>query len=335
WEMPQGSTPKGRVIHTMSWPLPHATFGGGFIYTMSRDRIDLGFVTGLDYRDPFTDPHHNLQKFKTHPKIRQMLDHGKMIEYGAKTIPEGGWEAVPKLQMPGAMLAGDSASLLDAQRLKGVHLALKSGMLAAETAFDALEKGDSTEATLSAYTRRVESSFIKEELWKARNFKKGFKLGLTGGALGAAAGEFTNGWSPFEFLKIGPGHQRMQTLEKSHGSSDAAPEKIKFDDKLTFSKLSDIYASGTIHDEDQSCHLHVLEPDICVKRCVKEFGNPCQHFCPAAVYEWVGKANGDPGRLQINFSNCVHCKTCDIMDPYDIIRWVPPEGGGGPAYQNL
>ena len=336
WELPAGSTPRGRVIHTMGFPLPHATFGGGFIYTMSKDRIDIGFVTGLDYKDPFTDPHHNLQKFKTHPKIRAILEGGKMVEYGAKTIPEGGWEAVPRLQMPGAMLAGDSASFLDGQRLKGVHLALKSGMLAAETAFDALEKGDSTEATLSAYTARVESSFIKAELWKSRNFKKGFKFGLTGGALGAAAGEFTNGWSPFDgIVTIQPGHTRMQTLTQAHGSAEAAPEKIKFDDKLTFSKLSDIYVSGTVHDEDQACHLHVLQPDLCVERCTKEFGNPCQHFCPAAVYEWVGKKDGDPGRLQINFSNCVHCKTCDIMDPYDIIRWVPPEGGGGPAYQNL
>jgi electron-transferring-flavoprotein dehydrogenase len=336
WELPEGSTPRGRVVHTMGWPLPHATFGGGFIYTMSRDRIDIGFVTGLDYQDPFTDPHLNLQTFKTHPKIRAMLEHGKMVEYGAKTIPEGGWEAVPKLQMPGAMIVGDSAALLDGQRLKGVHLALKSGMLAAETAFDALEKGDSSEKTLSAYTARVEASYIKAELWKARNFKKGFKFGLTGGALGAAAGEFTNGWSPFDGLvRIEPGHTRMKSVEKTHGSSDAVAEKIKFDDKLTFSKLSDIYASGTVHDEDQACHLHVLEPDVCVSRCAKEFGNPCQHFCPAAVYEWVGKKDGDAGHLQINFSNCVHCKTCDIMDPYDIIRWVPPEGGGGPAYQNL
>jgi len=335
WEMPAGSTAKGRVIHTMNWPLPHDTFGGSFIYTMSKDRLDLGFVTGLDYKDPFTDPHYNLQLFKTHPKIKAMLEHGKMIEYGAKTIPEGGWDAVPKLQMPGALLVGDSAGFLDAQRLKGVHLAIKSGMLAAETAWDVLEKGDSGEKTLSAYTQRVESSFIKTELWKSRNFKKGFKFGLTGGMIGAAAGEFTNGWTPFEFVTIGPGHEHMQSLEKTHGSSEAKPERIKFDDKLTFSKLSDIYASGTIHDEDQACHLHVLDPKICTERCAKEFGNPCQHFCPAAVYEWVGKKDGDIGHLQINFSNCVHCKTCDIMDPYDIIRWVPPEGGGGPAYQNL
>jgi electron-transferring-flavoprotein dehydrogenase len=339
WELPPGATHRGRVIHTMGWPLPAETFGGSFIYTMSRDRIDLGFVTGLDYKDPRTDPHRNLQLFKTHPKIRAILEHGKMVEYGAKTIPEGGWEAVPKLQMPGAMLVGDSAELLDGQRLKGVHLALKSGMLAAETAFEALQREDVSEAALSAYTERVEASFIKTELWKSRNFKKGFKFGLYAGALGAAAGEFTNGWSPFGALTVKPGHTRMRPLTEK----DVPPPAVKFDDKLTFSKLSDIFASGTIHDEDQPCHLHVLQPDVCVNRCVREFGNPCQHFCPAAVYEWVkkeepnGSAQGkqDVGHLQINFSNCVHCKTCDIMDPYDIIRWVPPEGGGGPNYQNL
>ena len=326
WELPAGGVHRGRVIHTMGWPLPNATFGGGFIYSMSRDRIDIGFVTGLDYQDPFTDPHRNLQLFKTHPKIRAILEGGKMVEYGAKTIPEGGWEAVPKLWMPGAMLVGDSANLLDGQRLKGVHLALKSGMLAAETAFERLDDPTS----LAAYAERVEGGFIKDELWKARNFKKGFKYGLYAGALGAAAGEFTNGWSPFAGLAMKPGHTRMKP--KKNGDVPPAP---KFDDKLTFSKLSDIFASGTIHDEDQPCHLHVLEPDICVNRCAKEFGNPCQHFCPAAVYEWVKKDEKDVGKLQINFSNCVHCKTCDIMDPYDIIRWVPPEGGGGPNYQNL
>ena len=335
WELPEGGTHRGRVIHTMGWPLKGDTFGGGFIYTMSKDRIDIGFVVGLDYRDPFMDPHHELQRFKTHPKIRAILEGGRMVEYGAKTIPEGGWHAVPKLQMPGAMLVGDSASFLDGQRLKGVHLALKSGMLAAETAFEALEKEDPSEKTLAAYTDRVEASFIKKELWKSRNFKKGFKLGFTAGVIGAAAGEFTNGWSPFAGLSAAPGHTRMQTIREYHGPADAKPERLKFDDKLTFSKPTNIYNSGTVHEEDQPCHLHVLEPDVCTNRCVKEYGNPCQHFCPAAVYEWVKKDEEDVGRLQINFSNCVHCKTCDIMDPYDIIRWVPPEGGGGPGYQNL
>ena len=152
-------------------------------------------------------------------------------------------------------------------------------------------------------------SFIKKELWASRNFKKGFKLGFAAGVLGAAAGEFTDGWSPFSAFAINPGHTRMRRVKEG-----AKPERIRFDDKLTFSKLSDIYASGTIHDEDQPCHLHVLDPDVCVDRCAKEYGNPCQHFCPAAVYEWVKKDAADAGRLQINSSNCVHCKTCDIID---------------------
>ncbi len=330
WELPEGGTHRGRVIHTMGWPLPSDTFGGGFIYTMSRDRIDIGFVVGLDYRDPFTDPHHEFQKWKTHPRVRAVLEGGKMVEYGAKTIPEGGWEAVLKLQMPGALLVGDSAGFLDGQRLKGVHLALKSGMLAAETAFEAVGKGDVSEKALSAYTERVEASYIKKELWKARNFKKGFKLGFYAGVLGAAAGEFTDGWSPFAGIEVPAGHTRMRKRKPGE-----EPERIKFDDALTFSKTTDVYHSGTTHEEDQPCHLKVLEPDLCTSRCTKEYGNPCQHFCPAAVYEWVKKDDSDPGRLQINFSNCVHCKTCDIMDPYDIIRWVPPEGGGGPGYVNL
>jgi electron-transferring-flavoprotein dehydrogenase len=335
WELPPGQTHRGRVVHTMGWPLRADAFGGGFIYAMSKDRIDIGFVVGLDYRDPFLDPHHEFQRFKTHPRIRAILEGGRMVEYGAKAIPEGGWAAVPRLFMPGALLAGDGAGLLDGQRLKGVHLALKSGMLAAETAFEALARGDFSGEALSGYARRVEGSFIRKELWKSRNFKKGFKLGFTAGLLGAAAGEFTNGWSPFAGLSVGEGHRRMRTVAAYHGSPDARPSRIRFDDALTFSKTTNLYHSGTAHDEDQPCHLHVLEPDVCVNRCVKEYGNPCQHFCPAAVYEWVRKDEKDAGRLQINFSNCVHCKTCDIMDPYGIIRWVPPEGGGGPGYQNL
>jgi electron-transferring-flavoprotein dehydrogenase len=335
WELPEGHTRAGRVIHTMGWPLKSDAFGGGFLYTMSKDRMDIGFVLGLDYRDPYLDPHQEFQRWKTHPKIRSFLEHGKLVEYGAKAIPEGGWEAVPKLQMPGALLAGDSAGFLDGQRLKGVHLAMKSGMLAAETAFEALGQGDVSEKALESYTKRVESSYIKKELWKSRNFKKGFKLGFYAGLLGAAAGEFTDGWSPFGGVSIKPGHTRMKSIRSYHGSESAPPPRIQFDDKLTFSKLSDVYLSGTLHDEDQPCHLHVLDPKICVERCAKEFGNPCQHFCPAAVYEWVKRDAEDVGHLQINFSNCVHCKTCDIMDPYEVIRWVPPEGGGGPAYKQL
>ena len=334
WQLPEGAVAEGRVVLTMGWPLRSEEFGGSFIYSLTNNRLCVGFVVGLDYKDPFQDPHHLLQRFKTHPKIRSMLDGGTMIEYGAKTIPEGGWDSVPKLFAPGAMLIGDSAGLLDAFRLKGIHLALKSGMLAAETAWEAVEKSDFSEKTLSGYARRVDASYIKTELHRTRDFKKGFKLGFIPGLIGAGALQVF-GFSPFSWLKLKEGHKRMQTVEKYHGDAAAQPQKIAFDGKLTFSKVHDVYHSGTIHDEDTPCHLKVLEPDICVNRCVREYGNPCEEFCPAAVYEWVKKDPADVGNLHINFSNCVHCKTCDVMDPYGIIRWVPPEGGGGPGWKNL
>ena len=335
WEMPAGTLPAGRVIHTMGWPNTSDQFGGGFIYSMTKDRWAVGFVIGLDYQDPFTDPHYQLQRFKTHPKVRALLEGGKMTEYGAKTIPEGGWDSVPKLHAPGALMVGDSAALLDAMKLKGVHIAIKSGQLAAETIWEAVQADDYSDRTLSAYPRRVEASWIATELKKSRDFKKGFKLGFHFGMAGAAFIQFF-GFSPFrDLVTIGEGHERMETLERFHGSRNAKPERMKFDGTLTFSKVDDVYASGTMHDEDSPCHLLVAQPDLCTTKCVEEYGNPCQHFCPAAVYEWFRKDETDRGSLKINFSNCVHCKTCDIMDPYGIIRWVPPEGASGPAFKNL
>ncbi len=333
WEMPAGTVPKGRVIHTMGWPNKNDQFGGGFIYAQSNDRWAVGFVIGLDCKDPFSDSHYQLQLFKTHPKVRALLEGGKMVEYGAKTIPEGGWESVPKLHAPGALIIGDSASLLDAMRLKGVHIAIKSGQLAAETIWQAVLADDFSDKTLSTFRDRVGSSWIGSELKRSKDFKKGFKLGFHAGMAGAAFIQFF-GFSPFRDIKVGEGHKRMQTLEKYHGRKDAKPERMKFDSKLTFSKVDDVYASGTMHDEDSLCHLLVSEPDICITRCVEEYGNPCQHFCPASVYEWIRTDEKDRGKLRINFSNCVHCKTCDIMDPYGIIRWVPPEGSSGPAFKN-
>ena len=334
WQLPPGAVHDGRVVLTMGWPLRSEEFGGSFIYSLAANRLCVGFVVGLDYKDPFLDPHHLLQRFKTHPKIKAMLEGGTMVEYGAKTIPVGGWDAVPKLHAPGAMLIGDSAALLDAFRLKGIHLAIKSGLLAAETAWDALEAGDFSDATMAGYARRVDESYIRTELHRTRDFKKGFKLGFIPGMIGAGSLQFF-GFSPFAWVKLKEGHTRMKTVAGYYGHPGAQPEKIPFDGKLTFSKVHDVYHSGTIHDEDTPCHLKVLEPDICTSRCAKEYGNPCQHFCPAAVYEWVKKDPADVGNLHINFSNCVHCKTCDVMDPYGIIRWVPPEGGGGPGWKNL
>ena len=341
WQCKPGSVLPGMVIHTMGWPLPHDTFGGGFIYGMASDVLDIGFVTGLDARDPTTDPHNVFQRFKTHPTIRAMLDGAKLLRYGAKAIPEGGLYAMPRLYADGLLLIGDSGGFLNGMRLKGIHLAMKSGMLAAEIAFDAIASGKTDAAALSAYERAFESSWAYKELHAARNFHQGFEGGLFMGMLNVGLGMFFGGrgFALRDRLEGKPGYSRMKKLGERH----APPiDRLIPDNVLTFDKVTDVFNSGTMHDEDQPCHLHVADLSICAERCTREYGNPCQYFCPAAVYEPQFKilgGNGDPehveGRLQINFSNCVHCKTCDIMDPYQIITWVPPQGGEGPVYTGL
>lgn len=334
WEMPAGRAQKGRVIHTMGFPLPHATFGGGFIYGMDDTHWSVGFVTGLDYRDPTTDPHGNLQRFKTHPLVRDLLQGGRPVAYGAKAIPEGGYWSMPKLSADGLLLCGDSAGFLNGARLKGIHLAMKSGMMAAETLFECLVANDFSKQRLAGYEKRFEASWAAAELRQVRNFHQGFEHGLLPGLLHTGAQMALGGRDPLgDRLPNVAGHERMQPIEKTHPHGKPAPAKP--DGALTFDKLADVYLSGTKHDEDQPVHLVVADTTVCATRCRVEFGNPCQHFCPANVYEMV-PADGNGGlKLQINASNCVHCKTCDIMDPYQIITWVTPEGGDGPDYKNL
>jgi electron-transferring-flavoprotein dehydrogenase len=335
WEMPSGHVERGRVIHTMGWPLPHETFGGGFIYGMDDGHWSIGFVTGLDYRDPSTDPHRNLQRFKTHPLVRRLIDGGRMASYGAKAIPEGGWWAMPKLSADGLLLCGDTGGFLNGARLKGVHLAMKSGMLAAETLFECLLAGDFSKERLAGYETRVNDSWAATELRKVRNFHQGFEHGLVPGLLHTGIQMALGGRDLFgDRLRNVPGHQRMGRITEVHPRGKPPPPR--FDGSITFDKLADVYASGTMHDEDQPVHLVVADTSVCATRCREEFGNPCQHFCPASVYEMVpDEARPGALRLQINASNCVHCKTCDIADPYQIITWVTPEGGGGPNYKNL
>ncbi len=330
WQMPPGTVPPGFVAHSMGFPLGHNIFGGGFIYGMQNDIWDLGLVVGLDYRNPGVDSHHELQLLKTHPWIRSMLDGGELISYGAKSLPEGGWYSTPKLTVDGAILIGDSAGLLNGQRLKGIHLAMKSGMLAAETVLEALEGNNFSEEKLADFETRVESSWLKDELWKVRNFHQGFDHGLLGGLINAGMGLLTGGrgWGFKNRLSGDAGHSRMEK-----GMQEDRYENLQFDGKYLFDKVTDVYHSATTHGEDQVPHLHVLDPQICLTTCTEEYGNPCENFCPAEVYEMVQE--GESRRLQINFSNCVHCKTCDIMDPYQIIDWVPPEGGDGPAWVNM
>ena len=330
WQMPAGSVQPGYVAHTMGYPLGHDVFGGAFLYGMKNDIWDLGLVVGLDYKNPGVDSQQELQKLKTHPWIRSLLKEGKMIAYGAKSLPEGGWYSIPKLTASGAMLIGDSAGFLNGQRLKGIHLAMKSGMLAAETISQALEENNFTETKLEDYEDRMKSSWIRDELWKVRNFHQGFEHGLLGGVTNAGIGLLTGGrgWGFKDRLASKAGHLQMEKGLKIDRYQD-----LQFDGTYLFDKVTDVYHSATAHEEDQVPHLHVNEPDICITKCTEEYGNPCKNFCPADVYEMV--PDGESQRLQINFSNCVHCKTCDIMDPYQIIDWVPPEGGDGPTWINL
>ena len=341
WEMPDDRYPAGRVTHTLGYPSDAQTYGGGWIYGMQNRILNIGYVTGLDYRDPLLDPHAEFQRYKEHPFIARLLEGGKMIRYGAKTIAAGGLYAMPQIYADGVLLVGDCAGFLNSQRLKGIHTAIKSGMLAAEAIFEALVAGDFSAKQLQRYETLVNESWVMGELRKVRNFHAGFKHGRWLGMANAGLQFITGGksWGLFDRASAHPGHGAMQKLSNYgyHGDNiEQRYGKLRFDGKLTFNKVTDVYHAAVAHDEDQPVHLHVLDTNICATRCVEEYGNPCQRFCPAAVYEMVeDSANGGGKRLQINFSNCVHCKTCDIMDPYQIINWVTPEGGGGPDYKNL
>jgi electron-transferring-flavoprotein dehydrogenase len=339
WEVPRDRMAAGTVMHTMGYPLRLEEFGGGFVYAMSEGRVSLGFVVGLDVHDPMFDPHMAFQHFKRHPLISELLAGGQMVRYGAKALPEGGWHAIPRSYMDGALIAGDAGGYLNSFRLKGVHLAIKTGMLAADTAFDAIRAGDVSANRLRAFEDKIANSSVKRELYPVRNVHQSFGYGLLAGLAYSGLSLITGGWWIRDPMPARPGHLRYHTRREYYGE-DAPPGEMPsnpapIDRRLTFDKLTNVHFSATRHAEDQPSHLIVHDADICRTRCREEYGNPCVRFCPAAVYEMVDSEQGDGKRLQINASNCVHCKTCDIIDPYQIIDWVPPEGGGGPQYEGM
>ena len=338
WQLPDDRFQAGKVIHTMGWPLDMDTFGGAFIYGMKDRVVDVGLVIGLDYKNPTLDPHHEFQRFKLHPSIRAILEGGKMIAAGAKAIPEGGYFSMPKMYGNGFMIAGDSASLLNGARLKGIHLGIKSGALAGEAAFHALLNADYSANQLSEYEELFQQSWAHTEMWSQRNFHQGFEHGQIAGMFNAGISMFTGGRG-FGFanrLEAKGGHERMERIQRYFSSEDPhPPHKMKFDNTYTFDKVSDVYYGGVVHEENQPAHLLIHDTEICITRCTVEYGNPCQHFCPAAVYEPRPTEDGRGMVPFLNFTNCFHCKTCDIMDPYQVITWVPPEGGGGPNYKKL
>ena len=338
WEVPEGNFIEGKVVHTLGFPSDTDTYGGGWIYGMKNNVVSIGYVTGLDYKDPNIDPHLEFQKFKTHPKVAEVLKGGKMIKYGAKSINTSGYWTMPKLYADGVLIVGDSGSFLNGQRIKGIHMAMKSGMLAAETIVGAFEHQDFTSKTLRHYDEKVNLSWIYDELHPVRNFHASFQSGRWSALINSGLQFLTKGlaWGFLPKEHHIAGHERMEKLsENGKPSFDERYARVKFDKSLTFDKITDVYHAAVAHDEDQPSHLHVLDTEICATRCAEEYGNPCQRFCPAQVYEMETNTKTGRRELKVNFSNCVHCKTCDIADPYQIINWVTPEGGGGPNYKGM
>jgi len=329
WDVQPGRIQPGYVAHTLGWPVSTDMYGGGWIYGLSNNRLSIGLVLALEYANPQFDPHAAFQTWKTHPFVKKILEGGKLVRYGAKSLPYGGWYSIPRTYVDGALIIGDSGSFLDSQRLKGIHMAIKSGMLAAETILDALKTGDATAKSLSTFPKKIEQSYIKKELWQVRNFHQSFQHGMFRGFLHTALQQISGGRGLIDPMHA---HEGYKTYKKINGRP--APERFKGDGKLTFDRLTDVYHSGTRHEEDQPCHLVVSDLNVCSTKCVVEYGNPCQYFCPAAVYE-MAKQPDNSLKLKISAANCVHCKTCDIADPYQIINWVVPEGGGGPNYEGM
>lgn len=320
WQLPAGRGQPGKVMHTIGWPMDNATYGGSFLYHLDQDRVAIGFVTGLDYEDAMLSPFEAFQQLKHHPVVKPLLEGGNIVSAGARAIVEGGYQSLPNVEMPGAILIGDSAGLLNVPKIKGTHQAIRSGMLAAEHIV-AVGKPDGWDA-------KLRTSKVMSELRKVRNIRPGFRKGLWLGLANASWETLTAGLSPWTLKN----HADYSALKKVDDYE--APKKDYVERTLApRDRLAEVYFAATEHDEDQPVHLHVADTNICITKCAVEYNNPCTRFCPAGVYEIVGE--GSVKRLQINAANCVHCKTCDIKDPYQIINWVTPEGGSGPNYQNL
>jgi electron-transferring-flavoprotein dehydrogenase len=334
WRIPSGRISAGTVRHTFGYPLPSSRYGGGWIYALSDTELSVGFVTSVERHAPAADPHLNLQRFKEHPFVRSLLEGGTILEAGARTITSGGYDAMGRISGEGFLLVGESAGMLDMRRLKGIHLAMKSGMLAAETLFEALCQDDFSAGRLAGYEERFRASWAHDELVLARNYRQAFDRGLYHGLLQTGISlQF-----PGATLLEGKGERTKKAKDSALESRKemAALEKAEkahlSDGILTFTKADAIYRSATVHEENQPCHLRISPEDmaaICLDRCRHEYGNPCTRFCPAGVYELTDGG----GALRINASNCLHCKTCEAADPYGIITWTPPEGGGGPGYK--
>ena len=329
WEIDPAKHQPGLVMHTAGWPLDTQTYGGSFLYHMDNNQVMVGFVVGLGYTNPYLSPFEEFQRYKTHPAIRTFLEGGKRISYGARAMTAGGLMSLPKLAFPGGALVGDDAGFLNVSRIKGSHAAIKSGMLAAQAAFEAVQAGRQGDE-LAAYPESFKQSWLHTELYKARNFKQWMSKGLYLGTLMVGVEhKLLSGNVPWTL------HHQHRDHEMLKPASQCTPIAYpKPDGKLTFDRLSSVFLSNTNHEENQPAHLTLKDPSVPVNVNLRTYAGPEGRYCPAAVYEFVKNDDGGD-RLVINAQNCVHCKTCDIKDPTQNIVWVTPEGGGGPNYANM
>jgi len=333
WEVPEGQARPGLVVHTAGWPMDEHTYGGGFLYHLEGNKVTLGYVVGLDYQNPWISPFDEMQRWKTHPSVRKHIEGGKRIGYGARAITAGGLLSLPKLVFPGGALVGCDAGTLNAARIKGSHAAIKTGMLAAEAAFDALQSGRAADE-LTAYPEAFEKSWLHVELKSTRNFKQWFKQGNTVGTLMTGVEQWL---LPRLGIKSPPWTIHRHTPDHARLHAAAQVERIRYpkpDGKISFDKLSSVFISNTNHEENQPAHLTLKDAAVPVAFNLARYAGPEARYCPAGVYEYVQDSAGTD-RLQINAQNCVHCKTCDIKDPTQNIIWVTPEGGGGPNYAGM
>jgi len=332
WELDPAKHKLGTVVHSAGWPMNASTWGGSFIYHLEDNQAYVGYVVGLDYANPHLSPFEEMQRFKTHPKIRPMLEGGKRIAYGARALNEGGLQSIPKLIFPGGALIGCSAGFLNVPKIKGIHNAMKTGMLAAESAFEKLSGDDAGQGLLDSYPGKFEGSWVYEELKKARNFRPAFsKWGLYGSLVyGGLDLKVLGGKAPWTFHHKHHDHECLKPAAEMPKITYPKP-----DGTITFDRNSSVFLSNTNHEEDQPVHLTLKDDAVPVAHNLALYDAPEQRFCPAGVYEIVRDDDGSNPRLQINAQNCVHCKTCDIKDPTQNINWVCPEGGGGPNYPNM
>ncbi len=328
WEIDPKKHKEGLCQHTIGWPMDNQTYGGSWIYHMENNQISIGFVVGLDYKNPYLSPFEEMQRFKTHPKIKPLLEGGKRVAYGARALVEGGFQSLPKLTFPGGVLIGDTAGFLNVPKIKGNHTAMKSGMVAAESIYTHLKDNTDWGSECESYTANLKDTWLWDELWAVRNIRPGFHNGLWAGLINAAIQTFTGGKGG-KILRNEADHEQLGKAE------DYAPiDYPKPDGVVTFDRLTSVQLSNTNHAENQPCHLKLKDPSIPIGINLPKYAEPAQRYCPAAVYEVIEQEGEEP-KFQINSQNCVHCKTCDIKDPSQNIDWTVPQGGDGPNYPNM